>query len=173
MLYPYYEGITDLYVFGTEDKNGGFTDLRTGANRAPETFDVVLRPTRDEADPTMVRAKGTIENLALERLYQSHKDYITAIYYQRYIHTDEMLEDILTQFPELFRRSLLGTDKPGDGATPKPLTSEERSAAKEELKRILLMIDYRQQAWGNQPLSKLANDISDEIDRIERGIIPD
>ena len=170
MLYPYYEGIGDIYVFATKDRDGGFTDLRTGATRAPETFDVVLRPTRDEADSAMVRAKGSIENLALEKLYQSHKDYITAIYFQRYIHTNDMLEDFLTQCPDLFRHKSANA---ATGTTPVPLSEEERPAAKAELKRMLLMMDYRRQSWGNQPLSKLTNDISEEIDRLERGIVVD
>lgn len=170
MLYPYEEGIADLYVFATKDRDGYFTDLRTGATRAPETFDVVLRPNGDEADPAMVRAKGSIGNLALKKLYQSHKDYITAIYYQRYIHTDEMLEDILTQCPDLFRHK---SPNAATGTAPIPLSEEERPAAKAELKRMLLMMDYRRQSWGNQPLSKLTNDISEEIDRLERRIVVD
>jgi hypothetical protein len=157
MLYPYEEEMGDRYRFRTVDKNGKFTSLRTGATRASHEFDVGLVCTGNKYEPTTVHARNSIENLALEKLYQSHKSYITSLYFQRYIHTDMFYEDMIRQFPSLFFPNY----DPDSGT----LTDDQINEIKEGLKRAMFLMDYRQDAWGDRPLAKLTHDIAMEIDK--------
>lgn len=163
LLYPYEEGIGDLYFFETDDLPGTFTKLREGALRAPEEFDINLTRTVGPGNEAGDRAENSIREFALKKLYQSHKGYITAMYYQRYIHTDEFCEDLVRQFPFLAREK----SDPNDDL---PLNEEEITLAKEKLKKALYLMDYSQERWGDRPLAKLTHDIAEEIERRARGI---
>ena len=163
LLYPYEEGIGNLYIFETDDLPGTFTKLREGALRAPEEFDINLTRTVGPGNEAGDRAENSIREFALKKLYQSHKGYITAMYYQRYIHTDEFCEDLVRQFPFLAREK----SDPNDDL---PLTEEEIRLAKEKLKKALYLMDYSQERWGDRPLAKLTHDIAEEIERRARGI---
>lgn len=163
ILYPYSEGMGLLYTFKTipkKDRIGEITALLTGAKRAPNDFDVRLEPNPTEKvdKPAMQRAAHSIESFLLNEVYQSHKEYITAMYFQRYVNTDELLMDRIEQFPELFRK--------GDYMSDKPLTNVEKKAAFEQLKFMLFMMEYHQEAWDKCPLAKLTHDISKEIEML-------
>lgn len=145
ILYPYEDEIGDLYRFSTSNPEGIITSLSSGAECAPSDFKVELLPGQGtESSELMTKAKTSIEQFALESLYQSHRGYITELYFQRYIHTDEYMEDVIDQFPDLF--------------------PQDKDAAKEQFKRKLALMDYRQEMWGKRPLSKLTHDIMKEID---------
>lgn len=163
MLYPYDESMGDLYVFETRDKEGKYTSLRTGATRAPEDFDLLLSPRGNPQDEAMKRAAGTKKNLALEQLYQSHKAYITNLYYQRYVHTDLFYDDTIWQFRDLFE---LNPGQPTDSPEAKAALEKQIAEARESLKRALFLMDYRREAWADRPLTKLTHDISEEIDKL-------
>ena len=99
----------------------------------------------------------------MEALYQSHKSYITDLYFHRYIHTEKAIEDTINQFPRLF--SLRKNPAPDEKLI---LSDEEIIAAKEIMKRRLALIDYQQEMWGKRPLTKLTHDIMKEIDEKEK-----
>ena len=157
MLYPYEEGMGSLFVFETMDKKGAFTDLRTGAQRSVDEFEVILRCTNNE-DSAAKRAQNSIDELALKDLYQSHKEYITYLYLQRYIHTNNFFEDTVRQFPFLARGK-------SDSNNLTPLTDEEVKTAVENLKKALFLMDYSEKKWADRPLAKLTSDIATEIEK--------
>ena len=160
ILYPYEDGMADLFSFSTEFSEGIITSLLTGAPCAPEDFRVVLKKGKySDTNEVSEYAENSISEFALEALYQTHKKYITDLYFQRYIHTDKIMEDIISQFPILFSQR----NNP-ESNEKIHLSPEEIKAAKEMLKCRLAPVDYRQEMWGNQPLSKLTHDILKEID---------
>lgn len=137
ILYPYKDEIgSDLY-FQTKPRNG-ITYL-TGAKASTEDFDLTLC-CRDYTDKDLHdRANRSIDQLRLSALYSSHKGYVSDLIAQRYIFTDEMIKEICNLSDSLI-------------LTP------------DEVRRMLLLKDISQENWGNRPLTKLAHDISEELD---------
>ena len=158
ILYPYEDEMGSIYRFSTSNPDGIITSLSTGAECAPSDFEVELLPGKSNTPSELAaKAKASIDQFALVELYQSHKEYITELYFQRYIHTDEYMEEIINQFSMLFSQGTEAADHENKNAG-------EVAAAKELFKRKLALMDYRQEAWGKRPLSKLTHDIMNEID---------
>lgn len=174
ILYPYEDEMGDLFIFSTDSPEKRITSILTGAACAPEDFIVKLEK-KDPAENSLIadRAANSISEFALRDLYQSHKNYITDLYFHRYIHTEEAIEDTINQFPRLF--SMRKNPARDEEII---LSDEEIKVAKETMKRRLALIDYQQEMWGKRPLAKLTHDIMQEInskdreDKQEKGTFP-
>ena len=144
LVYPYGEGIGDTYKFKTTIPDQRITEVLTGARIAPDMFELQLFSNLpDPADPKAQRVQASIDQLALKPLYDSHKQYVSDLYFQRYILTDELIHDLWIQF-----------------SGSKLFTSEE------EIRAALLSTYIQQERWGERPLSKLTHDIHKEIEEL-------
>ena len=143
MLYPYEEGMDDDCEFATEPIDGAITKMLQGARIAPDTFEICMRPKETDDAERKKRIEASIQNLRLNDLYQSHKGYVSDLYFQRYIITDELIESIKNQFPSLFETT-------------------------EEVRIALLLMDTDPEKWGERPLAKLTHDIKKQIDDLYR-----
>ena len=164
ILYPYEDEMGDLYIFSTDSPEKKITSILTGATCAPEDFIVKLeKKDPDENSLVADQAAKSISEFALQDLYQSHKNYITDLYFHRYINTEKAIEDTIKQFPRLF--TMRKNPAPDEEII---LSDEEIKAARETMKRRLALIDYQKEMWGKRPLAKLTHDIMLEIDTRER-----
>ena len=142
LLYPYEEGLGDAFRFRTTIPEQNITTVLTGARIAPEDFELTLEQSRVGLDEALAaRAGNSIKALALEPLYDSHKDYVADLYFQRYILTDELIHDVYIQFRSLFR-------------------------SEKEVRAALLSMNIDRECWGDRPLSKLTHDIQEEIETL-------
>lgn len=140
IMYPYQEGVEDRYVFRTEPKDNRIALLLSGARMAPQDFEIKLAPGLKPVDRQFeTRIMNSIDIFAINDLYQSHKTYVSDMYFQRYIITDELIDAIHKQFQALF-------------------------PSKEEVKQMLLMMNTEPEHWKDRPLAKLTHDIKEEID---------
>lgn len=140
ILYPYIEEMGEDYHFRTEPRNG--ISYLTGAHPSHSDFNLTLK----QMNPGISSAKkertaNSIKCLQLESLYSSHREYVSDIIFQRYVFTDSMIQDIIRQFPSLFRNE-------------------------KEVRSMLLMMNLEQEDWGKRPLAKLTHDISAELDEL-------
>ncbi len=74
--------------------------------------------------------------------YKSHKGYVVKLFFQHYVFTDELLDDIQTQFGSIFK-------------------------SKEEIKHVLRLMNYSQEEWEHHPLAKLTHDITEQINKLD------
>lgn len=118
------------------------TSLLQGANDAMGTFRITLEESGENHDDDFVKhAKNSLSVLALEELYQSHKDYVADLFFQRYIFTEDYFASTATQFKKLFK-------------------------SVDDVKHTLRLMDYSPGVWGNRPLAKLTHDIAEQIDKL-------
>ncbi len=143
MLYPYDEGIGNYYIFRANYDNDNITSLLTGADDAIQKFQLNLDRNIESPknEDLQKRIDESLDTLALRELYQFNKKHVVALFRQRYVLTKALLDDTKHQFKDLF-------DK------------------KEDLRYALRLMDYSPDKWGEQPLSKLTHDISDQIDKL-------
>lgn len=144
LFYPYGEGIDDAYSFKTTIPDQRITEVLTGTQIAPNMFDLELTTDLpDPADPKAKRIQDSIDQFALKPLYDSHKQYVADMYFQRYVLTDELIHDLWIQFSgsKLFK-------------------------SEEEIRAALLATYIQQERWGERPLSKLTHDIHKEIEEL-------
>lgn len=135
VLYPYTEGMGSRYRFKTSPKENGSVLYVAGVK---EEFNLKLAPVGKEDEHTEA-AKASIKVFGLEELYEeAHRDFVSDMFFQRYVFTDQLLDELCNQFSGLFE-------------------------SKEELKRILYLRGIREEEWGERPLSKLVHDIDLEI----------
>ena len=149
-LYPYSEGLGDTYKFKTTipGQEQLITQVLTGAHIAPEHFDIMLDSAGKEVDDGFCnRVEQSKSVFALEGLYQSHKGYVSDMYFHRYIATEEMIDSIMKQFTGLFE-------------------------SKDEVRQALLLADTSADALGKRPLAKLTKDIKEEIEAYYSRIRP-
>ena len=145
LLYPYDEEMGDDYVFRAKNHKDDIISLLTGTKEAKYKFDLVLERQESCKDESLSkRADASIRTLALRDLYQAHKDYVADLFYQRYVFTDDLLDDIKKQFPDLF-------------------------GSREDVKRMLFLMDSSPEKWGQRPLAKLTHDIEKQIDELYIG----
>ena len=137
ILYPYKDEMGTDFYFRTEPRNG-ITYL-AGAKVSKEDFNLILDRRNNTDEKLAKRAERSFEQLSLSALYASHKGYVTDLIAQRYIFTDEMIQEICNLFDSL-------------ALTPN------------EVRRMLLLMDITQENWGDRPLAKLTHDISEELD---------
>ena len=127
-----------------ENRDGAYiiTSLLQGATDAPGTFRIALEESGETLDDDFVkRANHTVSVLSLEQLYQSHKDYVANLFFQRYVFTEDYFASIQVQFPKLFKTA-------------------------DDVKHILRLMNYAPESWGSRPLAKLTHDITEQIDRL-------
>lgn len=144
--YPYEEGFDDGgFVFQSNIPAEHTVPALEGIRIAEEDFHIQLTcpvPEGTEAaDERCDRIKTSIDRLALIELYQSHRDYVSFLYRQRYILTDQLARDLYEQFPTLF-------------------------SSQEEVKAVFTLMYTDIGHWPDRPLSKLTHDIQTEIDEL-------
>lgn len=137
VLYPYSDEMGKDAVFRTKIDKG--ISYLTGNRDAEDEFSVTL----DIVNPGLSEElKKKIENsdelFNLTRLYNKHKDYILYLFWKNYVFSEEYLELLCKEFPEVFR-------------------------SVEDVKRMMYLMDISQEQWGKRPLGKLTHDIDAEI----------
>lgn len=142
ILYPYDEGMGNSYCFQARCGKDNITSLLQGAGDAVRKFELKMEKNADFHDGDLAgHARESIDTLALEQLYQSHRGYVADLFFQRYVFTDALLEEIKRQFPALF-------------------------AQDEDLMHLLRLMDYSPEAWERRPLAKLTHDIVKQMDSL-------
>lgn len=142
IIYPYEEQFGENYIFRADCNQDDIVALHTGASTAIKKFKLTIEKKEDIADDEYSkRVHNSINVFALEELYQSHGSYVADLFRQRYILTDEYLEDLKKQFPQLFR-------------------------SEREVKHLLRLMNYSLEEMGHRPLGKLTHDISEQIDEL-------
>lgn len=133
ILYPYEEEFGEEIVFVTDikEKDKFVKCMRGESNEWKVRIE-------DQESALSEQVKNQDNALHLTELYNGHKDYIVDIFKSFHINTDKRVEDLLTQFPELF-------------------------STKEEVRSLMFMNDIRKEGWGRRPLAKLTHDIYMEI----------
>ncbi len=141
LIYPYDEGLDDSYTFTAECDETNITALLTGAKNATQTFTIGIKKKKDNIHKKLhQRINNSIETLALNDLYQFHKDYVANLFSQQYILTKALLDDRRKQFHTLFQD--------------------------DDAKYTLRLMKYSSEKWGQYPLAKLTHDISLQIDEL-------
>ncbi len=143
VIYPYEEEMGNDCSFATSIPKQHITEVLIGARIAPEKFDIVLNNKLGTSTIKGRHIQNSIDKFALTELYQSHKSYVSDLYFQRYILTDDFIHDLYNQFKDLF-------------------------SSEEEIRAALLAVNIDYDHWGERPLTKLTHDIAEEIDEIFR-----
>ncbi|MBQ1517448.1 MAG: hypothetical protein IIZ46_04535 [Clostridia bacterium] len=136
VLYPYEEEMGDNCTFHVKPKNG---DLSLLIGVQPDNKDKIELKFK-KGDENKERINNSIDIFKLEELYNTHTDIVSDLLLNRYICTDEMIDDILQNFPKLFQ-------------------------SRQEVKEILLMSKLDKERLGERPLGKLIHDISSQLDK--------
>lgn len=137
ILYPYAEGMGDLCSFQVDAERDLTMLTGTGIDEEELTLRFVKKgPTT----PLTGRIDASIDLLNLNSLYQSHKRYVSDILMQRYIFTNDMVNEIAAEYDDLFNNNT------------------------REVREMLLLGRLDQSHWGDRPLGKLTSDISNELD---------
>lgn len=144
VLYPYKEGLGKAFRFKTEpDAENPDMSYLTGSNTV---FTVALCQASDEVPKDYAqRVKNSMEVFCLEKLYQHHTRFLSDLFLQRYIFTEEYCEELAVTFPEMF-------------------------PSVEDVKGVLYLRSIRQSDWGERPLSKLVHDIDSEIGELQKSV---
>lgn len=141
VLYPYKEGMDRYYRFRTQPLSG--ISYLTGAMLAPDEFTIVVEEGPVSAAPDHAeRIRNSLDIFHLKELYQTHQEHIAWIFRQRYVFPDAYLTNLCQMFPKLF-----------------PTVQEARD--------MLYFRHISPEHWGKHPLSKLTNDIDEEITELE------
>lgn len=138
VLYPYREGMDKYYRFRTRLVRG--VGYLTGAPQTLDEFEIVGEFT--EKNELAERIQNSLNFFCLEKLYQTHQEYITWIFRQRYIFSDDYLKQLYRSFSSLF-------------------------SSVQEVRDMLYMRHISPDRWGEYPLSKLTHDIDEEITELE------
>ena len=142
ILYPYAEGMGDRFRFETKPKGDMSYLIGAGVD-----FELRLSPCGSLEAGFRERAENSERLLGLTELYQgAHRDFVSELFFRRYVFTDELLEELLEQFGEK------------DGGLFESV---------DDIKRLLFLRGLREEEWGERPLSKLAHDIDREITALE------
>lgn len=137
VLYPYSDEMGLDVLFHTKPTTG--LNYLTGSVGALDEFSVALDIVNGNLPESL---KDKIQNsdkvFNLTELYNKHKDYILYLYWKNYVFTDEYLEELYEEFPEVFQSF-------------------------EDTKSMLYLMDISQKYWGRRSLGKLTHDIDQEI----------
>ncbi len=142
VLYPYTEGFGQAYRFRTRPLTG--LGYLIGQPENQEEFHVVIEAVPGLTCPADYhrRVQNSIDKFGLDALYQeSHNDYVSSIFLQRYIFNDAYIQSIMASFDGLFS-----------------------SAA--EVRNMLYLKNPQEEA--SAPLTKLTGDIDEEISRLKK-----
>ncbi|MBD5489248.1 MAG: hypothetical protein HDR13_10750 [Lachnospiraceae bacterium] len=137
VLYPYSDEMGLDVLFHTKPTTG--LNYLTGSVGALDEFSVALDIVNGNLPESL---KDKIQNsdkvFNLTELYNKHKDYILYLYWKNYVFTDEYLEELYEEFPEVFQSF-------------------------EDTKSMVYLMDISQKQWGRWSLGKLTHDIDQEI----------
>ena len=110
-----------------------------GDKTAIDGFEVVLEPVVPNLDAAFLnRLENSKKFFHLPELYNGHKDYVLSLFFKNYVFSDDYIELLCQQFPDLF-------------------------PTKEEVKGLLYLMDIDKENWGKRSLCKLTHDIDLEI----------
>lgn len=128
ILYPYDDEFGDEVLFHTEPVNNDIS-YWTGSN---SDFNLVIN------NKAGTKADNAIRHFHLEELYKLHKDYVRDIIRNASLYSEDRVDELLKNFPELFRdrNDVIGG---------------------------LFMNYYEHEEWGKRPLAKLTHDIFNEF----------
>lgn len=140
-IYPYGEGMDNDCCFETVMTSDKIVAVLTGARISPSEFEIILKNKLDPDSSRGKRIENSVKTFALNELYKAHKGYVSDLYFQRYILTDDIIHDLFIQFPSAFK-------------------------SEEEIRSALLLMSIERKSWGDRPLAKLTHDIEVEIDSI-------
>lgn len=146
LVYPYAECFADEgYVFATDIPANHTVPALEGIPIAETDFEIKLK-FRDENTETACseRIRNSVSKLALKELYQSHREYVSYLYRQRYVLNPKMAEDIYGQFKPLF-------------------------SSREDVEFLFTLMSTDPEHFGDRPLAKLTHDILAEIDELYAG----
>lgn len=142
ILYPYAEGMGESFRFETKPKKD--MSYLIGAR---VDFDLRLSRHGTPGPSFQQRAENSQKILGLTELYQeAHRDFVSDLFFQRYVFTDELLDELLEEFGKEGCRLF---------------------ESKDDIKRLLYLRSIGVEDWGERPLSKLAHDIDLEISELE------
>lgn len=141
VLYPYADEFGSDFRFRTRPISG--IGYLIGQAESLDEFSVEITETAFDANPDIekkhMRAKASIEKFGLEELYrQSHNNYVSGIFAQRYVFGDAYIDSLMDSFPERFR-------------------------SREEVRELLYLKKYDESSLEDAPLSKLTHDMDQEI----------
>lgn len=135
VLYPYSDEMGHDIRFKTEMK-GDFNYL-FGGREAIDEFEIEFD--MGDVNPKLAqKAIHSIEIFHLKELYNGHKDYILDLFWKNYVFSEEYLDTICKEFPEMFQ-------------------------SKSDMENLLYFMDITKEAWGKRVLGKLTHDISREM----------
>lgn len=135
VLYPYSDEMG--YEMGFKTRMKSDINYLFGERDALGEFEIEL-DIRNENPKLAQKADHSKNIFHLEKLYNEHKDYILYLFWKNYVFSEEYLEGICKEFPDMF-----------------PLKSD--------MENLLYLMDITKEAWGKRTLSKLTHDISREM----------
>ena len=143
MIYPYEESFADEeYIFAADIPLNRTVPALTGIAISENDFRIRMRFKGAVTDKARgKRIEESVKTLALEELYQSHREYVSMLYRQRYILTEKMAQDYYGQFPDLF-------------------------SSASDVEFLFALMNTDREHWGDRPLAKLTHDIREEIDEL-------
>lgn len=129
IFYPYEEGFDNKIVFTVDSKNLNYIfDLS-------REFSIKLKCDSNDLKDMI---KSYNDAFKIDHLYSMHSDYVQEIIQKTIVYNDSMVEEIYTQYPDLF-------------------------SSKEEVKQMILGNYTEINQLGKRPLAKLTKDIWDEL----------
>lgn len=133
ILYPYEEEFGEKIIFATDiESKKEFVKCMKGES---DKFKVSIQNPENILEKEVECQNNTLH---LTELYNEHKDYIVDIFKSFHVNTEKRVEELLSQFPDIF-------------------------STKEEVRSLMFMNDIRKENWGRRPLAKLTHDIYMEI----------
>ena len=143
MIYPYEESFADEeYIFATDIPLHHTVPALEGIAISDDDFRIGMKYKSAITDEARCRRiEESVKTLALKELYQSHREYVSKLYRQRYILTEQMARDISGQFPGLF-------------------------SSADDVEFLFALMNTDRERWGERPLAKLTHDIREEIDEL-------
>ena len=139
ILYPYYEEMGDAFSFRV-DAERDLTVL-TGTRISKEELSLSFVH-KETGSPLNDHINASIDLFNLKNTYRSHLGYISDLLFQRYIFTDDMVNEICSKHLDLFKDQ-------------------------KEVRELLLLGKLGQENWGDRPLGKLTHDITIELDELD------
>ena len=109
-----------------------------GDRNAADEFSVALDIVGNLPKDLEERFQRSNEFFNLTELYNRHKDYISYLFWKNYVFSNEYLNNLCQEFPEIFH-------------------------SLEDVKSMMYLMDIDQAQWGKRPLGKLTHDIDMEI----------
>lgn len=149
VLYPYEESFGEAYRFRSVPVSG--IGYLIGQPAAEDEFRITIEKAPgilESEDITYAdyrkRVQNSRERLGLDVLYQeSHNTYVAGIFEQRYVFGDAYIDSLIASFPESFN-------------------------SRSDVRRLLYLKEFNNDALNKAPLAKLTHDIDAEITRLSK-----